>query len=104
MSLLATIIDDGTAALSAVEHAAAWLLGKLATGETALHQLTVESPLLSEAVVVGEAMAAAHGVPIAAIEGVGEKVLAATHAFATDLMHLSPPMVAAAVPEQPPTA
>jgi hypothetical protein len=32
MSLIQTLEDDGAAALSAVEHGAAWLIGTLATG------------------------------------------------------------------------
>jgi len=61
--------------LSAVEHAAAWLVGKVASADTSLHALEAASPLVAEAIAAGEASAAAHGIPVVAIEGAGETVL-----------------------------
>lgn len=93
MSVITTLENAGHAALSAVEHAAAWLVGTVATAETSLATLKADSPLVAAAIAAGEASATAHGVPIAAIENVGEEVLAAAKELAAGLAS-SPPAAA----------
>jgi hypothetical protein len=64
---LATVEADVAAAATAVEHAAAWLLGMALIARKDVQALEAASPLVKDAIVAGEAAAAAHGVPAAAI-------------------------------------
>lgn len=90
MSLIETLEEKGHEALTAVEHAAAWLVGKVATADVSLHALEASSPLVAEAIAMGEASARAHGIPIDAIENVGEAVLDAAKALAAGLSQPAP--------------
>jgi hypothetical protein len=85
MTIIETLEAEGHAALSAIQHGAAWLVGKVATAETSLHALEAASPLIAEAVAAGEAAATAHGVPVQAIENAGELVLAEAKTLADGL-------------------
>jgi hypothetical protein len=64
---LATVEADIATAASSVEHAAAWLLGMAQLARKDVQTLEAASPLVKDAIVAGEAAAAAHGVPVAAI-------------------------------------
>lgn len=90
-----TIIEKletlGHEALDAVEHAAVWLVGKIATASQSLHDLEASDPLVGEAIQAGIASATAHGVPVAAIENAGDAVVAAAKTFAAGLAQ--PPAV-----------
>jgi hypothetical protein len=99
MSVINTLENVGHAAMTAVEHAAAWLVGTIATAETSLASLEATSPLVAEAIAAGEASAQAHGVPITAIADAGSAVLTAAKELAADLS--SAPAVA---PARRPTA
>lgn len=93
MTIIETLEAEGHKALTAVQHAAAWLVGTVATADTSLHALEATSPLVAEAIAIGEAAATAHGVPVAAIENAGEAVLAEAKTLAAGLAQ--PPATAA---------
>ena len=75
----------GHEALTAVEHGAAWLVGTVATAEQSLSTLEANSPLVKTAIDAGIASAQAHGVPVGAIETIGEEILALAKQFAGSL-------------------
>jgi hypothetical protein len=85
MTILDTIETSGREALSAVDHAAAWLVGHVAQAATDLRTLEASDPIVGQAIAAGEAFALAHGVPVPAIEAAGEAVLAAAKGFAVAL-------------------
>ena len=87
MSILAKIETEGRSVLTAVEHAAAWLVGRVAQAEQSLQTLEASSPLVASAIEAGEAYAASHGVPVAAVENVGDAVLAAARTFGSELIN-----------------
>lgn len=98
MSVITTIETEGRAALTAVEHAALWLVDIVSTTETSLDTIEKDSPLVAQAIAAGEAAAAARGVPIAAIENIGEEVLSTAKALAA---RPTAPVVATASGAQP---
>lgn len=90
MSIITTIETEGRAALTAIEHAALWLIGIVSTTETSLETIEKDSPLVAQAIAAGEAAAAAHGLPVAAIETIGEEVLSTTKTLAAGLTAPAP--------------
>jgi hypothetical protein len=72
---LATVEADIASAASRIEHAAAWLLGMAALARKDVRTLEAQSPLVKDAITAGEAAAAAHGVPVAAIVTGADAVL-----------------------------
>jgi hypothetical protein len=86
----------GHEALDAVEHAAVWLVGKAATTEASIETMVTGDPWLEAAWTAGVASATAHGVPVLAIENIGESILAAARQFAAGLTQPAPPVPAAA--------
>jgi hypothetical protein len=94
MTIIETLEMFGHAQLTNVQHAAAWLVGKVAWGEASLQTLEKTSPLVALAMAAGEASATAHGVPIVAIEGLAGEVLAMAKELAAGLA--GPPPVTAA--------
>jgi hypothetical protein len=90
MTIVQKLEQIGHEGLTAVEHAAVWLVGKVAVAEESLTTLTASSPLISEALAAGIASAEAHGVPVVQIENAGETVLAAATAFAASLSQPAP--------------
>ena len=82
----------GHAVLDAVDHAAIRLVGFCATTEQSLQTLESNSPILKLVWDAGVASATAHGIPVAAIEDVGAKILAAAKAFAEDGLSAPAPL------------
>lgn len=80
----------GHEALDAVEHAAVWLVGTVAKAAHSLETLTADHPLLQAAWQSGVASATAHGVPVVAIENVGEAILTVARQFADGLSQPAP--------------
>lgn len=76
MPLMETVTADAVKLWSAIGHAAAWLVGWAAFAEQDVQKIEADSPLVKAAIVAGEAAAAAHGVPVGAIETAAEDVLA----------------------------
>lgn len=91
MTILTKIEAEGRAALTAIEHAAAWLVGAVATGRHDLSTLEKDSPIVADAIAAGEAAAAAHGVPVAAIDDAGAAVLNAAKDLAAGLSSTAQP-------------
>ena len=91
----------GHEALSAAEHGAAWLVGKCAMGETALTGLLAYSPWLAAAEQAGIAAAAAHGVPVVAIEDIGSEILGLAKELAAGLAEPAPGVPAPPAPAVP---
>ena len=89
-SIIDTLEIEGHAGLTAAQHGAAWLVGELAKGETALSSLEANSPWIASAVQAGIAAANAHGVPVATLEGIGEEVLALAKELAAGLSAPAP--------------
>lgn len=98
MSIITTLETEGHKALTAIEHAGAWLVGAVAQAEQSLTTLEASSPLVAEAVAAGEAAATAHGVPLVAVENIGEAVINAAKELAAGLTAQPPPPPAAAEP------
>ena len=73
---LATVEADLAAAATRAEHAVAWLLGMAVVAHKDVQTLEAESALVKDAIIAGEAAAAAHGVPVAAIVTGVDAVLA----------------------------
>jgi hypothetical protein len=96
LTIVERLEQVGHEALTAVEHAAVWLVGKLATAETSLLALEADSPWLAEAWAEGVKSAEFHGVPVAAIENVGAAIMTAAVSFAAGLQQTAP--VVAPVP------
>jgi hypothetical protein len=90
LSIVEKLEQLGHEALTAVEHAAVWLVGKLAVANASLHDLETTSPWLRSAWDAGLASATAHGVPVVAIENVGEAILTAAKEFAAGLSQPAP--------------
>ena len=103
MTIMQNIETFGHDALTGVERAATWLVGKVAAAETSLHTLEANDPLVAEAIAAGDAWAAAHGVPTTAIETAGEDVLALAKQFASGLS-AAPPASLSPPSSQPPAA
>jgi hypothetical protein len=102
MTLLDKVEAEGQAALTAVEHGAAWLVGKAAQSATALSGLEASHPMVAEALQAGNAWAAAHGVPVAAISTAAASLLAAAQAFAGELTTAAPPAATPVAPAPAP--
>lgn len=102
MSIIDTLENAGKSALTAVEHAAAWLVGKAAQADASLHQLEADSPLVAEAIAAGKAAAESHGVPVDAIENAGLAVLGAAKNLAANLTKTASPVPS--IPPVPPPA
>jgi len=100
MSIITTLEAEGHKALTAIEHAGAWLVGAVAQAEVSLLSLEKSSPLIAEAIAAGEASATAHGVPIVAVENVAEAVISAAKELASGLI-APPPAANAAVNPAP---
>jgi hypothetical protein len=96
LTIVEKLEQRGHDALTAVEHAAVWLVGTAAKSEQSLATLTASSPLLQAAWKSGVASAAAHGIPVTVVENVGEEILAEAKAFASALSQpATPPPTAA---------
>lgn len=98
MTVITTLENLGHAMMTAAEHAAAWLVGTVAQGETALNALEADSPLVATAIAAGEASALAHGIPVPAIAVAGEEVLALAKDLAAGLAQPAPAAAAATAP------
>ena len=98
MTIIETLETEGHEAMTAAEHAAAWLVGKIAVAEQSLASLEADSPLVAEAIAAGEASAVAHGVPLPAIKTLGGEVLTLANELATGLSSLPPVAPAAPAP------
>lgn len=85
MSIITTLETEGQKAWTAIEAAGAWLVGVVAQTEHTLTSLEASSPLVAEAVAAGEAAATAHGVPVVAVENIGEAVITAAKELAAGL-------------------
>ena len=96
MSLFEKIENVGHECLTAAEHGAAWLVGQVACAQASLATLEASSPLVAEAISAGIASANAHGVPVGAIENIGDEVLAGAKQLAASLAS-PPPLPAATV-------
>ena len=104
MSILDKIEAEGQKALTWTEHAANWLVGRIAQGSASLHSLEASSPYVAEAIGAGLAKAQAAGIPVGAFENAGEAVLAAAKAMAANLSVPTgpvPPSTPAADPASP---
>jgi hypothetical protein len=99
-SIITTLENEGHAALTAIQHGAAWLVGKVASAETALASLTASDPIIAEAVAWGEAAATAHGIPIVAVENIFTAIMAAAQELVAGLT-APPPAPVAANPATP---
>ena len=85
LTIVQKLEQIGHEGLDAVEHAAVWLVGNIAKAEASLTALTANSPWIEAAWQSGVASATAHGIPVVAIENVGEAILAAARQFADGL-------------------
>ncbi len=94
-SIILKLEELGHESLTAVEHSAAWLVGRAATTTQSLTDLTESSPLVKQAWVSGVASATAHGIPVAEIEHVGEAILSAARQLAAGLSQPAPTAPAA---------
>jgi hypothetical protein len=94
VSIIEKLENFGHETLTAIEHGAVWLVGKLAVATDSLHALEADSPWLALAWNAGVASATAHGVPVAAIEDAGSAILAAAKNFAAGLSQPAPPAAA----------
>ena len=91
MAILDIIETYGTHGLTALQHAAAWLVGAVATGQENLTALQASDPLVKAAVAAGVAAAQSHGVPVGDIEHMGADVLAAAKDLAAGLGQTAAP-------------
>ena len=82
MSLLDTIKADGAAAISAVQHGAAWLVGAATEAQQDVAEMEKDSPLVQAAVTAALGAAREHGIPAAQITTTAEDVLALAKAVA----------------------
>jgi hypothetical protein len=80
----------GHESLDAVEHAAAWLVGKVAMCGESLQTLEKSSPLFAEAWTAGVTAAEAHGVPVVEVEDVFVAVMTAAKTLAAGLSQTAP--------------
>lgn len=94
MSIITKLEQEGHDAFDQVEHAVAWLAGKLITARASLRDLSATHPLVADAIAAGEASLRARGIPVDTIEDIGNKVLDGVQAFADGLS--SPPPAPAA--------
>jgi hypothetical protein len=101
MSIITTLEAEGHKALTAIEHAGAWLVGAVAQAEVSLLSLEKSSPLIAEAIAAGEASATAHGVPIVAVEDGFNAVMAAAKELAAGLTQPPAPAAPAAANPAP---
>ena len=90
MSIIEKLEQEGHQALTALEHAAVWLVGTVATAETGLHKLEADNPLLATAIQMGIASATAHGVPLTGLEALGNAVLDLAKDLAAGLAQPAP--------------
>jgi hypothetical protein len=89
-SIIEKLETAGHEALDAVEHAAVWLVGKIAVSSESLHDLEAASPWVTQAWAAGVASAEAHGIPVTAIENVGAAILTLAKTFAAGLSQPAP--------------
>jgi hypothetical protein len=85
MSILDKIESTGQKSLTWVEHAAAYLVGKVAQAETNLNTLEADNPLVKEAIDAGVAKANALGIPVNDIENAATAVLQTAQDLANNL-------------------
>jgi hypothetical protein len=97
MSIITTLENEGHKALTAIEHAGAWLVGAVAQAEVSLSSLEASSPLIAQAIAAGEDSATAHGVPIVAVEDGFNAVMTAAKELASGLTAPPPAPANAAV-------
>jgi len=93
-TLFDKIENVGHEMLTAAEHGAAWLVGKVAVVATSLHDLEASSPLVKAAVDAGIVSATAHGIPVGAIESIGSEILELAKQLAGSLSAPAPGMAA----------
>ena len=77
---------------AALAHAAGWLLAKVQVAQQELASIEASDPLVAEALTAAEAYANAHGVPVAAVQGVESALLALARKVAAPA---SPPSASA---------
>ena len=105
LTIIEKLEQIGHAGLTDLEHAAAWLVGTVATAEASLNSLAASSPLVAAAMAAGKASALAHNVDLTAIEDGGEIVLKLANELAAGLSQPAPgagaPVIAPAAPVAP---
>lgn len=85
MSILNTIESEVFSAASVVEHCIASLVGMALVAQKDVQTLEADSPIVKDAIIAGEAAAAAHGVPVAEIATVAGEVLSGAQQVMTAL-------------------
>jgi hypothetical protein len=98
LTIIETLELRGHTALSAIQHAAKWLVGTAATESINLHDLVGSNAWVQQAWASGVKSAEAHGVPVVAMENAGEAVLAAAKDLAAGLAAPPPAIAPAGAP------
>ncbi len=76
MTITETIVAEAQSVAAHIRHAALWLIGAITEAKKEIETLEASDPLVATAVTVGTAWATAQGIPVPAIEGAADAVLA----------------------------
>jgi len=85
ISIIEKLREYGSKDLTALEHAALWLVGAVANTETSISTLEAASPLVAQAWDAGQTFAASYWMPVLPVENAAEQVLTMAQQVATEL-------------------